>query len=992
MSFAPPPPPFGNGNSGSVSPNPVEDLDTNFQNLSVGNVNTAKSKKKRSHRAYHTEFNAPAVPDGASNGLTTPNQAQFPMNNVKAASPYTPATSQPQPFNASVSQFHTPAAAGTHSPYQDSSASYHNGPMDATEDLSLSNARYFHQLEYQTNINPENPSYKSFLTFQNIVPPCGGTQYHTIDQGTASSKFMRPTMYNVPENEQLRAATKLPVAVTVRPFAPLLPTEDPIPVVDMSQLGSNESSDPMDIGPPRCRRCRTYMNPSMQHTNHNTFICNICQFPNNTVPMDYTSMINPATGQRIDRDIKPELHRGVYDIMVPKEYNVGGASAENKELHHVFLLDVSENSVKHSLPVLVADAIRATLYNFEDSDSPSRKFEGKFALIAFDKRLHFYNLSPSLDSTQISISADLEDPFVPFNEGLFVDPEESRLAIEDALNNLESLTSQETLAESEPCFAAACRYATMCLESVGGGKITSILSALPSWGPGGLKFKDNRAIGRGPSPEVEKRVFLPDNEYYKSLAKDFLSKNVGLDVLVVCNLAVDLSNIGWLANVSGGSVYKYSDFEFERDGRNFTSKFVNCVNKTTGYQGQLKLRCSNGLQVAQYYGTSSSISELSVIGGTVQDPVLPILNEDQTFTVLLQYDGDLNTKYDCHFQAALLYTDQQGIRKVRVVNLVLAVSERLEDVFNFVDQDSVITTMVRDTLSFVGKQPLSELRDSINEKLVEVFSQYRAMSEIGHNRNRALNKQLIFPESLKHLPLYLLGFIKHLSIREASGIPADTRLNEIFQILTEPIDRIVYKLYPALVELHSLAEDDCLIPQTPENIHGFVKIPLFKELTTNNLQFGVYILCNGDDVYVWIHQNANILLIKDLFGEEIEEVKEINPLLDELPELPTDISQQARNLVNHFQTHIIGASPIGAGSIKIIREGIDRSEILFKELLVEDALKGAVTVSGGPSYPDYLSSLHKAIRVKLENEKQVRDSISSAEHHNDTLAQRLIHF
>ncbi|KAK7676531.1 hypothetical protein QCA50_020500 [Cerrena zonata] len=350
--------------------------------------------------------------------------------------------------------------------------------------------------------------------------------------------------------------------------------------------------------------------------------------------MDYTSMINPATGQRIDRDIKPELHRGVYDIMVPKEYNVGGASAENKELHHVFLIDVSENSVKHSLPVLVADAIRATLYNFEDSDSPSRKFE------------------------------DLEDPFVPFNEGLFVDPEESRLVIEDALNNLESLTSQETLAESEPCFAAACRYATMCLESVGGGKITSILSALPSWGPGGLKFKDNRAIGRGPSPEVEKRVFLPDNEYYKSLAKDFLSKNVGLDVLVVCNLAVDLSNIGWLANVSGGSVYKYSDFEFERDGRNFTSKFVNCVNKTTGYQGQLKLRCSNGLQVAQYYGTSSSISELSVIGGTVQDPVLPILNEDQTFTVLLQYDGDLNTKYDCHFQAALLYTDQQGFVKL----------------------------------------------------------------------------------------------------------------------------------------------------------------------------------------------------------------------------------------------------------------------------------------------------------------------------------------
>ena len=127
------------------------------------------------------------------------------------------------------------------------------------------------------------------------------------------------------------------------------------------------------------------------------------------------------------------------------------------------------------------------------------------------------------------------------------------------------------------------------------------------------------------------------------------------------------------------------------------------MRKSRGYQGQLKLRCSNGLQVTQYYGTSSAVAEASVVGAGTQDPIIPVLNEDQTFTVLLQYDGKLNTKYDCHFQAALLYTDPSGIRKVRVINLVLAVSETLDDVFNFVEQDSVVTTIVRDTLSFVGK-------------------------------------------------------------------------------------------------------------------------------------------------------------------------------------------------------------------------------------------------------------------------------------------------
>ena len=53
-------------------------------------------------------------------------------------------------------------------------------------------------------------------------------------------------------------------------------------------------------------------------------------------------------------------------------------------------------------------------------------------------------------------------------------------------------------------FSAACRTASMCLDLFGGGKIISLLSNLPSWGPGGLKYKDNKTIGRTAAPEVEK--------------------------------------------------------------------------------------------------------------------------------------------------------------------------------------------------------------------------------------------------------------------------------------------------------------------------------------------------------------------------------------------------------------------------------------------------------------------------------------------------------
>lgn len=961
MSFIPP--------GGNSPASPVQDLDTGMQKLSI------KSKKKRSNRAYHTDFSTPGTPTPL-----VPDQFMPPVH----TSPYVPAGATHGTEALLGPQIPTP-----NDPVSATFTSH--GVEDSTSDLSLAGARYHSQLEYTA-------ADKSFLTFQNIIPPMAGTQFHATDQGTASSKFMRPTMYNVPETEQLRAATKLPVAVTIRPFAPTLPTEEPIPVVDMRDLGRTKDADLMDIGPPRCRRCRTYINPAMQHTNHNSFVCNICQFPNNPVAADYSSMLNPATGLRVDREMRPELHRGVYDILVPPEYNVGGADSTPEPLHHVFLIDVSEQSVRHMLPTLAADAIRAALYSSDYSDDTTAKFEGRVAIITFDKRVQFYNLSPQLEATQVAVAADLDDPFLPFHDGLFVDPEESRHMIEDALNHLEALSNNDTIADSEPCFAAACRYALTCLETVGGGKITSVLATLPSWGPGALKFKDNHAVGRSPSAEVEKKLFLPDSDYYRLLGRDFLARNVGLDVLVVSPLAVDLLNVGWLASVSGGAVHRWANFNFERDGRQFTSHLVNSVERCAGYQGQLKLRTSTGLQVTQYYGTLSSAAETTIVGGAVADPVVPVVSQDHTFTVLLQYDGKLTTKYDCHLQAAMLYTDRRGRRMVRVVNLVLAVSERLEDVFSFVDQDAVVAALVRDSLSFMGRQPLVELRRSVNDKLVEIFTQYRAMSELGHNRNRSLSNQLIFPDSLKHLPLFMLALLKSRPLRDPLGgggaLSADARLADMFAMLLEPVERLAYKLYPLLVELHSLADHECVAD--PQNPHGFIGVPQSKPLTTASLDFGVYVMCDGDEVWVWVHQNANILLVKDLFGDEIESVAQISPVLDELPELPTDISLQARNLVHFYHDTIIGSLAIGRGAVHIVRERLDpASETEFRLRLVEDAFKGAVATTSGPSYPDYLSSLHRAIRTNLDSDKsshRVKDSILAAEHHSDTLAQRLIHF
>ena len=114
-----------------------------------------------------------------------------------------------------------------------------------------------------------------------------------------------------------------------------------------------------------------------------------------------------------------------------------------------------------------------------------------------------------------------------------------------------------------------------------------------------------------------------------------------------------------------------------------------------------------------------------------------------------------------------------------------------------------------------------------------------------------------------------------------------------------------------------------------------------------------------------------------------------------MPELPTHISEQARNIVKYFQTYIVGDSSLESAGIRLVRPGIDGVEHEFRELLVEDSLRGSMATNSSLGYPEYLSNLHKAIRVKLDNDSssnKVKQSVTNAENHHDTLAQRLIHF
>lgn len=79
--------------------------------------------------------------------------------------------------------------------------------------------------------------------------------------------------------------------------------------------------DSGEDGPPRCQRCKAYVNPFTHFTdNGDKFRCNFCSHSNMTPP-SYVCALN-HDGTRLDKYDRPELCCGSVEFIATKEYMV----------------------------------------------------------------------------------------------------------------------------------------------------------------------------------------------------------------------------------------------------------------------------------------------------------------------------------------------------------------------------------------------------------------------------------------------------------------------------------------------------------------------------------------------------------------------------------------------------------------------------------------------------------------------------------------------
>lgn len=386
------PPPPGQGHSAAgfqpMQP-PTQDasLAAQLGGMNLGDGQSTIRKKKKDRHAHHTieatgssqAFNG-MPPSGAvgeqflnnasGQGIPAFGGSQF------GAAPATPQLNQSQfggPANPAASPDGPVDPVGVSAPV----SNVGTGQVSAEDLPSVPLARDSIQQYYLKNVYP---------TFERHVPPPASVSFVAYDQGNASPKFARLTLNNIPATAEGLTATGLPLGLLLQPLAPLQSGEAEIPVLDFGAAG-----------PPRCRRCRAYINPFMMfRSGGNRFVCNLCTHPNETPP-EYFCATSPQ-GVRVDRDQRPELHKGTVEFVVPKEY----WTREPVGLRWLFVIDVTQESFNKGFLEAFCDGILAALYGGADTEKdedgePKRKLpEGaQVGFVTYDKDIHFYNCSVS---------------------------------------------------------------------------------------------------------------------------------------------------------------------------------------------------------------------------------------------------------------------------------------------------------------------------------------------------------------------------------------------------------------------------------------------------------------------------------------------------------------------------------------------------------------------------------------------------------------------
>ncbi|XP_009629419.1 protein transport protein SEC24 A-like isoform X3 [Nicotiana tomentosiformis] len=720
-----------------------------------------------------------------------------------------------------------------------------------------------------------------------------------------SLRYLRLTTSGIPNSQSLASRWHLTLGAVVSPLAEA-PNGEEVPVVNFARTGII-----------RCKRCRIYVNPYVTFTDSGRkWRCNLCALLND-VPGEYFAYLD-ASGRRIDLDQRPELTKGSVEFIAPTDYMVRPPMPPL----YFFLIDVSVSAVKSGMLEVVSQTIKSCLDNLPGFPRTQIGF------ITYDSTLHFYNMKSSLTQPQMIVMSDLDDVFIPLPDDLLVNLSESRTVVDAFLDSLPSMFQENVNVES--AFGPALKAAFMVMSQLG-GKLLIFQHTLPSLGVGRLRLRgdDLRVYGT----DKEHTLRTPEDPFYKQMAADFTKYQVAVNVYGFSDKYTDIATLGTLAKYTGGQVYYYPGFQAAVHKDKLRHELARDLTRETAWESVMRIRCGKGVRSTTYHGNFMLRSTDLM--------ALPAVDCDKAYAMQLSLEETLLTSQTVYFQVALLYTSSSGERRIRVHTTAAPVVSDLGEMYRLADTGAIVSLFTRLAIEKALASKLEEARSFIQLRIVKALREYRDLHAVQHR----LGGRMIYPESLKCLPLYGLALCKSIAFRDGH---ADARLDERctagYTMMALPVKTLLKLLYSQLIRV-----DEYLLKK-PSLAEDSIDIWNGLPLAAGSLDpQGLYLYDDGFRFVLWFGRMLSPDILNNLLGENF--AADFSKVC--LRELDNEMSRKLLGLLNKYRESDRSYYQLSY----LVRQGEQPREGYFLLAnLIEDA------VAGANGYLDWIMQLHRQVQ------------------------------
>lgn len=734
-----------------------------------------------------------------------------------------------QPYSASYG-----AGAGYAAGGANGSASFGSQPGAAA-------ALPLNQL-YTTDLSKELPPSISDLSLPPppIILPLTSQLIPSSETANAPPEYFRSTLNVVPTNNSLLKKSKLPLALVVRPYNTLHDDTEHVPVAKDTIIS-------------RCRRCRGYINPFVSLTEGGRrWRCNFCGLQNDIpTAFDYDDL----TQKPANRYDRPELNSSVVEFVAPKEY----MARAPQPIVYTFIIDVSQDAINSGMTSTVARTILESLDRI-----PNKNKTARISIIGVDSNLYYFRFKEGLqDGPDILVVSDLDEPFLPSPEGLLVNLEENRKAIENLLLVLPSYF--EHSANKHFALGPALRSGHKMISSIG-GKLIVFAASLPSIGEGKLSVRDESA--HSGKPKESQMLLNAADKFYKSFAVECNSAQVTIDLFLTGSKYQDVASLSNLPRFTAGQTHFYPSWICSKveDVNKLSREISEHLSMDIALEAVLRVRCSTGFRMSGFFGNFFNRSS-----DLCSFPTFP---RDQSYVIEVNIEEAFG-KPVVYFQAAVLHSTCFGERRIRVMNLAIPTSTKLEDIYASADQLALTNYYTHRAIEKALAGSLSDGRDYLIKSVVDILNVFKKDLFPG---NFTGGSSLQISTNLRMLPLLMFSLTKHLGFRE-QRVPADHRSIALNNLGSLPLHQLIKSIYPTVYSLHNMP-DECGLPEeivqvneesgeeeTVTSTEILLPEPI-NDTKSSWENYGLYLIDNGSELFLWVSGDVVPGLVHDLFGTD----------------------------------------------------------------------------------------------------------------------------